>query len=270
MVADSFSSALGSVIPALLLGASIYVYSWLVRQIQARESEPPVESSQLYGWPEAILAAFLCILFLWLIAKSISHHEVNLQTRDLILGATIPVGLFLFIASFLRVRQFDLDALGGFSRIGFGRVAGFAVLLLLAAYPLIVLAELLTEKLARGTLERQEIIEVFSASGTIEQRVVIILLAVSLAPLTEEFFFRLFLYGVLKRYLGRGVGVMINAFLFAAVHAHLPSFAPLFVLGICLTIAYEWSGSILVSMTMHALFNALTLMALAFPEVFSQ
>jgi membrane protease YdiL (CAAX protease family) len=45
---------------------------------------------------------------------------------------------------------------------------------------------------------------------------------------------------------------------------------PLFVLGSCFAIAYEWSGSILVSMTMHSLFNSLTLTALAFPEIISQ
>ena len=45
---------------------------------------------------------------------------------------------------------------------------------------------------------------------------------------------------------------------------------PLFVLGACLALAYEWSGSILVSMTMHALFNSLTLTALAFPELVQQ
>jgi membrane protease YdiL (CAAX protease family) len=66
------------------------------------------------------------------------------------------------------------------------------------------------------------------------------------------------------------VGITVSSLLFAAVHAHLPSFAPLFVLGSCFAIAYEWSGSILVSMTMHALFNALTLTALAFPELVQQ
>ena len=80
----------------------------------------------------------------------------------------------------------------------------------------------------------------------------------------------IFFYGVVKRYFGRAVGLAASALLFAAVHAHLPSFAPLFVLGACFTIAYEWSGSILVSMTMHAFFNALTLTALAFPELFRQ
>ncbi|MFL6529730.1 MAG: type II CAAX prenyl endopeptidase Rce1 family protein [Chthoniobacterales bacterium] len=54
------------------------------------------------------------------------------------------------------------------------------------------------------------------------------------------------------------------------MHAHLPSAAPLFVLGACFTIAYEWSGSIVVSMTMHALFNSMTLIALAFPDQFPQ
>ena len=73
-----------------------------------------------------------------------------------------------------------------------------------------------------------------------------------------------------RRYFGRFVGILVSSLLFAAVHAHLPSFAPLFVLGTCFAIAYEWSGSIIVPMTMHALFNALALTALAFPEVIPQ
>jgi len=135
---------------------------------------------------------------------------------------------------------------------------------------LVLLAEVVTQKLSRGPLEKQGIVELFNASSTLEQRIWIILLAVTVAPLAEEFFFRFFLYGVVKRYFGRGVGIVASALLFAAVHAHLPSFAPLFVLGVCFAIAYEWSGSILVSMTMHALFNALALTALAFPEVIPQ
>ena len=97
--------------------------------------------------------------------------------------------------------------------------------------------------------------------------VLIIILAVAIAPLVEEFVFRFFFYGVVRRYFGRFAGLMVNSVLFAAVHAHIPSAAPLFVLGGCLTLAYEWSGSIFVSMTMHALFNSLTLTALAFPEL---
>ncbi|HWM26725.1 MAG TPA: type II CAAX endopeptidase family protein, partial [Chthoniobacterales bacterium] len=191
-------------------------------------------------------------------------------SRDLMANALFTIGLLLFIAAFLRLRRLDIGSLGGFSKIGFGRAVITGGILLLAAYPLVLLAEVVTQRLSRGPLEKQGIVELFNASGTLEQRIWIILLAVTVAPLAEEFFFRFFLYGVVKRYFGRGVGVVASALLFAAVHAHLPSFAPLFVLGICFTIAYEWSGSLLVSMTMHALFNALALIALAFPEVVPQ
>jgi membrane protease YdiL (CAAX protease family) len=107
----------------------------------------------------------------------------------------------------------------------------------------------------------------FSSSQLLEQRIIIIVLAVAVAPIAEEFVFRFFLYGVLRRYVGRIVALVLSSLLFAAVHAHLPSFVPLFVLGSCFTLAYEWSGSLLVSMTMHAIFNALTLTALAFPDM---
>jgi len=92
---------------------------------------------------------------------------------------------------------------------------------------------------------------------------------VAIAPVIEEFLFRFFLYNVIKHYFGRLLGVILSALLFAAAHAHFPSFVPLFVLGGCFAIAYEWSGSILVAMTMHSLFNSVTLTALAFPEIFS-
>jgi len=121
-----------------------------------------------------------------------------------------------------------------------------------------------------ASASKQQIVDLFTGSETIEQRVLIILLAVVIAPAAEEFIFRFFIYGVLKRYGGAFVGVVLNSLLFAAVHTHLPSFAALFALGCCFSIAYEWSGSILVSMTMHALFNSVTLTLLAFPDIFRQ
>jgi len=270
MAADGIFSVLAAVIPALLLVAGVYIYVALVRQISARIEEPSVTPVRQFAWPEATLATFIALVFLSGLAASASHEVRAIETRDLWANALFSIGLLLFIAAFLRLRRFDLNSLGGFSKIGFGRAATTGGILLLAAYPLILLAEVVTQKLARGNLEKQAIVELFTASSTLEQRVLIILLAVVVAPLAEEFFFRFFLYGVVRRYLGRAVGVIVSALLFAAVHAHLPSFAPLFVLGVCFAIAYEWSGSLLVSMTMHALFNALALTALAFPEVIPQ
>jgi membrane protease YdiL (CAAX protease family) len=270
MASDGFLSALAAVIPALFLAAGVYIYVALARQISARVVEPSAAPVRGFSWPEATLATILVFVFLNSIAASTSHEVRGIQTRDLVANALFSIGLLLFIAAFLRLRRFDLNSLGGFSKIGFGRAVVTGGILLLAAYPLVLLAEVVTQKFSHGILEKQGIVELFNASSTLERRIVIILLAVTVAPLAEEFFFRLFLYGVVKRYFGRAVGVVVSALLFAAVHAHLPSFAPLFVLGICFTLAYEWSGSLLVAMTMHALFNALALTALAFPEVIPQ
>jgi uncharacterized protein len=270
MAFDGFLPALSAAIYALFLIGAVYIYLSLLRQIRARVPEPAAIPLRDFGWPEAILAALLAGWFLLNVLAAASHNVTSMRSRDLAASALFTIGLLLFIAAFLYVRGLNLSSLGGFSKIGFGRAVATGAALMLAAYPLVFLAEAVTQRLLRGVPEKQGIVELFNASSTLKERVLIILLAVTLAPIAEEFFFRFFLYGVMKRYFGYGVALVINALLFAAVHAHLPSLAPLFILGICFTIAYEWTGSILVSMTMHALFNALALTALAFPEIFPQ
>ena len=46
------------------------------------------------------------------------------------------------------------------------------------------------------------------------------------APISEEFIFRFFIYGVVRRYFGIAIGLVFNALLFAAAHNHLPSAVP--------------------------------------------
>ena len=277
MPPDNLSAALGavpnfvfSVLFPLYLLASVYIYVSLVRQISVRRSTSPNGSTRTFGLPEAVLAAALIFLLLLNISASFSNRSVQLNARNLLENLLFTVALVLFIAVFLRLRGLDLSSLGGFFRITFLRALSTGTVLILAAYPLISIADAITQRVFGSGSSKQSIVELFSGSRTIEQRMMIIVFAVVIAPMAEEFLFRFFLYGVLKRYFGRFLGVTVNALLFAAAHTHLPSFAPLFVLGSCFTIAYEWSGSILVSMTMHALFNSVSLTALAFPELFPQ
>ena len=266
MTVDGFFPALSAVFYALFLVAGVYIYASLIRQIAARAPNSEAPPLRTFGWPEALLAFFLAAFFLLTISSGSTHNPSRIGNRELIASAAFTVGLLLAVAGFLRLRRFDLDSLGGFSKIGFFRTAITAGVFMLAAYPLILLADIATQRLLRGAPPLQPIVEMFNESSTLEKRIIIIVLAVSLAPLAEEFIFRFFIYGVMKRYLGKVVAVVASALLFAAVHGHLPSFAPLFVLGSCLAVAYEWSGSILVPMTMHALFNAVTLTTLAFQD----
>jgi membrane protease YdiL (CAAX protease family) len=271
MSGDGSLGTLGSIANALFLAASIYIYVSLLRQIARRPFDATVTTDRRFGWPEAFLAFLLGTLFIATSASTSSVRAIDLRTRDLVGTALIEFALVGFIAVFLKLRRFRLVQLTGISLLSFRRAFITGFVLLIVAYPLIVMADWLTARIA-GSSEsnRQGIIELFSGSQLFEQRVLIIVLAVAVAPLAEEFIFRFFLYGVLRRYTGRVIALVISALLFAAVHAHLPSFAPLFVLGACFTLAYEWSGSLLVSMTMHSIFNSLTLLALAFPNAIEQ
>ena len=269
MSVDGLIPALSVVFYAFFLVVGVYVYAALVRQVAARAPafEPP--PLRTFGMPEAVIAVLIAFFFLLTLFSTPAQGR-QIHTQDLVVSAIVTMGLLLGLAGYLRLRRFDLNSLGGFARIGFFRTVVTGGILMLAAYPLIFLGDIVTQRLLRSPPEKQPIVEMFSGSSTMEQRIIIIVLAVSLAPMAEEFIFRFFLYGVAKRYVGRVVGVVVSALLFAAVHGHLPSFGPLFVLGTCFAIAYEWSGSILVPMTMHALFNAVTLTALAFPELIQQ
>jgi membrane protease YdiL (CAAX protease family) len=273
MLAGASSIALGFFFVAFIF-VGLLIYFALAWQIRGRRNAVAVDSTvephKTFGLPEAFLATGLVLFLLMNVTASLRRSPVQLTTRDLIANFVFTLFIVLFVAAFLKLRRIDIDSLGGFSKTTLKRTLSTAVVLLLAATPLILLAEALTQNAFGSGSSRQEIVDLFNTSRTIGQRVMIIVLAVVVAPISEEFIFRFFLYGVVRRYFGIAIGLSVNSLLFAAAHAHLPSAAPLFVLGGCFTLAYEWSGSILVSMAMHSLFNSIQLILLAFPELFQQ
>ncbi|HET9419322.1 MAG TPA: CPBP family intramembrane glutamic endopeptidase [Chthoniobacterales bacterium] len=252
----------------LLVGACIYLA--LILQVIARPSERAVEATKTFGLPEAIFATSLTLFLLLGALGSLTSGTKQITDRVLAENLLFTLGIVVLITGLLKFRGFNVNSLAGFTKTSFAHAALTGAALLLAAYPLIAFADAITQRLLGSGSSKQTIVELFNSSRTIDRRIMIIIFAVAIAPAAEEFLFRFFFYGVLRRYLGRFLGLVLNSLLFAAVHAHLPSFAPLFVLGSCFTIAYEWSGTILVSMTMHALFNAVSLTVLAFPELFPQ
>jgi len=262
----------GALLFALYFIASLCVYVSLIYQISTRirSTSGTDLPTRAFGLPEAILASVLIFFFLLTITSAVPDPALQFHPRNLVANFLLSAFVVLVIVTLLQFRGFDVAALAGFFRISFFRTLGTGAILLFFAYPLIAFSETINERFFGGGSSKQSIVEFFSASPTIKQRIMIIVFAVAIAPIVEEFVFRFFIYGVLKRYVGCLLGVILSALLFAAAHAHFPSFVPLFVLGCCFAIAYEWSDSILVSMTMHSLFNSLTLTALAFPEIISQ
>lgn len=77
------------------------------------------------------------------------------------------------------------------------------------------------------------------------------------APICEEFFFRGFLYRVLRLRLGFLFAAAADGLIFGAVHGSLVILPVLAVLGFALCWVYERTGSILPTIAIHALNNTL-------------
>ena len=92
----------------------------------------------------------------------------------------------------------------GFDRLGFLKVFLWGAGLLIAAFPLIFASSAVVSSLMHADPQKdsQPIMQLFEHVAEPGKKIPIILLAMVIAPLAEEFVFRGFLYGVLKRYAG--------------------------------------------------------------------
>lgn len=101
----------------------------------------------------------------------------------------------------------------------------------------------------------QDVADLLANSDSTFVVVSIVAFAVAVAPVFEEFFFRGFAYPALKQRWGTWRALVIVSAAFAAIHLHVPSLGPLFALAIGLGLSYEFTGSLLAPITVHALFN---------------
>ena len=190
-----------------------------------------------------------------------------MTNADIVQSAVLFGVLIAGIVVFLKYRIIPVVELFGFRKVTPGYAFRRGGLLLLAAYPAILLCNAAMNQVLGGHSEPQEIVQYFSHAARHSQwlRVLVtVTVAVVVAPLEEEFLFRGYIYGVLRRHLGVVPALLLNAALFGAIHLNLPALPALFVLALCLTLAYESTGSLLVPMAMHAMFNAIMLSAIFF------
>ena len=109
--------------------------------------------------------------------------------------------------------------------------------------------------------------------------VAVVLAVTVMAPLGEELLFRGLFFRSLRdglaRWLplpwGAGLGIVFSSLLFAVVHVgdgQITQWPALFIMGVLLALTYEWTGSLLAPMLVHALNNTFALLVtLTLPEV---
>jgi membrane protease YdiL (CAAX protease family) len=206
----------------------------------------------------AIVAAFSLSSLLYILLAA-------LTTRDLvplvvISSVLLELGFLAAAAQYFKnhgenlAETFGIRADSALDGIHWGIIFGFGSL------PPVQLLIALSESIYHAfgiKASDQDIAELFASTNSRLFLLLLVVFAVLIAPVFEEFFFRGFAYPVLKRRFGPWRALVLVSAVFALSHAHLPSMVPLFVLALGLGLSYELTGSLLVPITMHALFNSI-------------
>ena len=170
----------------------------------------------------------------------------------------------VFLLGILVYRGISLLRAFGWDVLGFGGVLGRGLICLLAAYPLLMLVQAMVYGASGGNVAPQDVVEFLRSAGSPRDRIAVLVMAIVVAPLAEELIFRGYLYPAGKKYLGSFASALITAALFAVLHGHAASIPALFTLAVCLALSYEKTGSLLVPMVMHAVFNAVSVVGILY------
>ncbi len=253
---------------ALGLLCDIYLLIRLILSQRRPESASPFTfkiTSKPWGILEiavggaAMCAIFACGSLIYTLVTSRYGEHSTISTSvalssDIILKSFFLAGFALFV----RRRQIDWREAFGLCAVSRARLLATGVVLYLAAVPPLAYAFAIYNRLSarfHWDTSPQPIVSILVETDSTFLILLTVALAVIVAPVFEEFFFRGFAYPALKYRMGIWPAIAIVSALFATVHFHLPSIVPLFVLAVALVLAYEWTGSILVPVTMHAVFN---------------
>jgi len=184
-------------------------------------------------------------------------------------------GLLAIVASLVLAHRHFARRLKGWG-LDFKSVfrdAGAAFVNLLAVSPVFLTAVVLTLFCARlfvspdFELPHHEGLDLITEYSQLPVRISMIILAVVIAPVSEEMLFRGFIQTMFLSHLRRPwVSVAITSGLFAAVHPDVAHWPALFVLSMCMGYAYEKSGSLLRPIFIHAMFNGTSVLAALYAQ----
>lgn len=137
-------------------------------------------------------------------------------------------------------------------------VGGYA-----ATVPLVLLALYLSSLFLReAPISSNPMIPLVVGSSSVVEKILFFVTIGIMAPWFEEIFFRGFLFNAFRARIGTAGGVLLSAFLFAAVHFDFSVFFGLFAIGIMLGTIYYHTQNLLAAVIVHGLWNVTTLVTL--------
>ncbi len=102
-------------------------------------------------------------------------------------------------------------------------------------------------------------VEQLVRSGNISSNILLVVVTV-IAPLSEELFFRGYLYSACKKTWGVSAGLFLSSFFFAIAHLEIYSFIPIFIIGWILAYIFEKTKSLFPVIFLHAVYNLILIL----------
>lgn len=140
--------------------------------------------------------------------------------------------------------------------LGYGLLSGLLVFVITMASIFFVLL------VAPMEPEPQAITEFLGFASTNLDRLWVFVIIVFLAPISEELYFRGFLFHAIRNRLPFHLSVAVTSVIFGALHFDLFRFVSFFVAGVVLSHVYEKYQNLYIPMIAHGLWNGIMVIAL--------
>jgi len=223
-------------------------------------SVPWTALESLFVFLAAVLATGMIGAVVFLIAQIEGFAGDHAEQIAMLTGNTAkPIIEIILVAALVKLRKAKFTQLFGIHPRFSLRAVGVGLMTFFAIVPPVLLLGAIYQRLApvfQLPIEAQPTVTMLRTEADASLIVWLLLFAVVAAPLFEEIVFRGFIYPAVKQRLGLTAAVLLVSAGFAAVHLNVASFAPLLLLGVCLTLAYEATGSLWAPLVLHASFNS--------------
>lgn len=227
--------------------------------------------SRPYGAADLLVLAILGTLFIGTMAAGSGENaDASISSAaivaSMVFSLVVCAGLLLYLN---RMRGLNPAELFGLQNIHWRSLLKVVLIFALICVVSVSLVSILVSHWLQQVwpdLQPQQMVETFQASSSIGLKLLVIVAAVIIAPLSEEILFRGFVYGVLKRYTDAPFAALSSSLMFAIIHMHLGSLLPLCMLAVLFCIAYEITGCLLVPMLLHIIFNATSILLMLFVD----
>lgn len=222
-------------------------------------------------WPEFLTFAASVLLgtFLFAALAGLASRQAGLSGHSATIANGAGAQLGMLLGVFLHQRV--LAPVAGGPRPPAGALLRSGIVTFLAVLPLLLLTAQLWEFALRAAglpTARQDLIRILNEIDSPTLLAAMVVLAVVIAPLTEELVFRGGVFRYLRTRWPRWAALLLPAVVFATLHVNwttlegLSSALPLVVLAVVFSLAYERTGHLGTAVVAHACFNLNTLLVL--------